>query len=308
MHKAVFKNRLSNFGAALRHRIEHHELGLHIGGKTRVLGGAKTLRFQVRESRTFSVHPQTTRHRLDAHARFAQFVNHRFQMVTASVSQHHITARCSHRAQKRSRFNAVGHDCVRSTVQLLNTLDVDATGAVAFDLGTHGNQQLGQIGNLWLLGGVFQHSFALGQSCRHEEIFGASNGHHVSGNTCALQAATPVFQTRHHIALLHIDHRAHGLQAFDVLVHRACANGATAWQRDLGMAKASQQGAQCQYRGAHGFDQLVGCFGVVQSTGVEHHVTRLVALGAHAHVAYQLDHGGDILQAGHIGKRQRVGG
>ena len=179
---------------------------------------------------------------------------------------------------------------------------------VPLNAGAHGNQHLCEVWNLGLLGGVFKHRLALGQAGGHQKVFGAGDGHHVGGNTRTMQTGTAVFQTRQHVAVLDINHRAHGLQAFDVLVHRACANSATAWQRDLGMAKASQQGAQCQHRRTHGFDQLVGCFGVVQSTGVEHHVTRLVALGAHAHVANQLDHGGDILQAGHIGKRQRVGG
>ena len=107
--------------------------------------------------------------------------------------------------------------------------------------------------------------------------------------------------------MVHGDQRAHGLKAFDVLVHRARTNRATARQGHLGVAKAGQQRAQRQHRGAHGFHQFVGRFRVVQSPGVERDATVFVVLGRHAHVADQLEHGRDVLQARHIGKRDGFG-
>ena len=290
----------------MRHRVEHHELGLHVGGETGVFGGAKTLRPQVRKCGPICAHAQTTGHGFNADASVAQFVDDGFQMVTTRVLQHHVATGGRDRAQEGARFNAVGHHAVRSTMQRGDTLDVDAAGAVAFDLRAHGNQQLGQVGNLGFLRRVFQHGFALGQGGGHEEVFSARDGHHVGSDACALQTCAAVFQARHHVALLDINDRAHGLQAFDVLVHGAGANGATARQGHLGVAKARQQRTQRQHRGAHGFHQFIGRFGGVQLARVQHHVTRFIALGAHAHVANQLDHGRDVLQTRHVGQRHRV--
>ena len=44
VHEAVFKNGFGYFGRALRHGVERHELGLHVGRKTGVFGGAEILR------------------------------------------------------------------------------------------------------------------------------------------------------------------------------------------------------------------------------------------------------------------------
>ena len=93
--------------------------------------------------------------------------------------------------KKGARLDAIGHHLVGGAVQTVNALDVDAAGAVAFDLGAHGDQHLGQIRNLGLLGGVFQHRFALGQRRGHEEVLGAGHGHHVGGDAGAFQALRP---------------------------------------------------------------------------------------------------------------------
>ena len=106
-------------------------------------------------------------------------------------------------------------------MQLFNALDADAAAAVAFDARAHGNQHLGQVGNFWLLGGVFEEGFALGQRGGHEEVFGAGHRHHVGGDARAFQARAPRRQRGKHVAVLDDDVRAHRLQAFDVLVHRA---------------------------------------------------------------------------------------
>ena len=44
----------------------------------------------------------------------------------------------------------------------------------------------------------------------------------------------------------------------------------------------------------------------MQTAGIQHHVTIGLALGAHAHMAYQFEHGADVLQLRHIGQRDRV--
>ena len=60
------------------------------------------------------------------------------------------------------------------------------------------------------------------------------------------------------VAAFDVDLRAHGLQARDVDVHRACADGAAAGQRHVGLAEARQQRPEHQDGRAHGLHQLVG--------------------------------------------------
>ena len=189
-------------------------------------------------------------------------------MVGTGVTQKHIATGSGHGAQKGARFDAVCHHFVFAPLQTLYPLDVNATGAMAFDLGAHGNEHFCQIGNFRFLCSVFQHRFAFGQRCSHQKVFGAGDSHHVGGNACALQACARVFQLGHHVAVFHLDVSTHGLQAFDVLIDWSRANGTSARQGHFGMAKTRQQRAQSQHRGAHGFDQLVGSFGVVQTTGI----------------------------------------
>ena len=132
-------------------------------------------------------------------------------MVATGVAQKHITTRCSDGTQKCSSFDAVGHYAVVTAIQFFHTLDANAAGAMSFDLGAHGNQHFGQVRNFRFLGGVFQNGFALCQGRSHQKVFGAGDRHHVGGDTRTMQTGTAVFQTRQHVAVLDVNHRAHGL-------------------------------------------------------------------------------------------------
>ena len=150
--------------------------------------------------------------------------------------------------------------------------------------------------------GVLQHGLALSQTSRHQQIFGAGDSDHVSGNACAFEPSESRLETRHHVTVLDIDHRAHGLQTFDVLVHRTAADCASTGQGHFGMPKTRQQWAQGQHRSAHGFDQFIRRFRGVQPRSVQHHVAVVQAMDIHAHVPDQFGHGADILQMRHIGQ------
>ena len=223
------------------------------------------------------------------------------------MAQHHIAARGGHGAQEGARFDAVSHHAVGAAVQLLDALDADAAGAVAFDLRAHGDQHLGQIRNFRLLRGVFEHRLALGQRSGHHEIFGARHGDHVGGDAGALQALPACGQLGDHVAVLDHDLGPHGGHALDVLVHRARTNGATTGQRHRGLAKAGQQRAQGQHRSAHGLDQFVRGLGRVQSAGVNAHRAVVSTLGRHTHVADELEHGANVLQLRHIEQGHGLG-
>ena len=226
MHEAVFKNSFRDLGGALRHRVEGHELGLHVGRETRVFGGAKTLRAQP----AVGLHPDAVSQWGDGNAGVAQLLNHRFQMLGAAVAQEHVAASGGHGAQKGAGLYAVSHHLVRGAVQPGHTLDADAAAAMAFDAGAHGDQHLGQVGDLRLLRGVFQDGFAVGQAGGHQKILGAGDGDHIGGDAGAAQPRQARRQARHHVAVLDLDFGAHGAQALDVLVHRARTDGAAARQ------------------------------------------------------------------------------
>ena len=305
VHEAVFKNRFGHRGRALRNAVERHELRLHVGGETGVFGGAKALGLE--RSGACALHADTAFDRLHGGTGLAQFFDDGVEVVGTTVAQHHITTRGRHGTQKGAGLDAVGHHAVGATVQPLDALDANAAGAMAFNLCAHGDQHLGQVRNFRLLGGVFQHCLALGQRGSHEEVLGARHGDHVGGDACALQARPSCRQPGDHVAVLDHDLGAHGGHALDVLVHRARTDGATARQRHRGLAKAGQQRAQRQDRGAHGLDQFVGGLGRIERTGVNAHGAIVRSLGRHAHVADELEHGAHILQLGNIQQRHRLG-
>ncbi len=68
-------------------------------------------------------------------------------------------------------------------------------------------------------------------------------------------------RTRHDVAVLDDDLRAHGLQALDVLVDRARADGAAAGQRDAGLAEPRQQRPEHENGRPHGLHEVVRRFG-----------------------------------------------
>ena len=121
------------------------------------------------------------------HTSVAQFVDDGFQVVTTRMAQYRIATGGRDRAQKRTGFDTVRHHLVPRTMQSLHTLNVYAAAAMPADACAHGNQQLGQVRNLGFLRGVFQHSFAVGQTCGHQQIFGAGDGDHVGGDARAFE-------------------------------------------------------------------------------------------------------------------------
>jgi len=217
------------------------------------------------------------------------------------VAQQRLAARRRHGAQKGAGFDAVGHHVVRAAAQRLDAADADAARAVAFDLRAHGDQHLGQVGDFGLLRGVFEHRLALGQRRGHEQVLGAGHRDHVRGDARAVQPLVARLQFGDDVAMLDHDVRAHGLQALDVLIDGARAYGAAARQRHRGFAKAREQRAQREHRGAHGLDQVVRRLGRDRPCGVKAHAaTCAVRFGAHAHVVEQPAHGGHVLQARHV--------
>jgi len=103
--------------------------------------------------------------------------------------------------------------------------------------------------------------------------------------------------------------RPHGLQALDVLIDRARANGATARQRHPRPPQPRQQRPEHQHRGAHGLDQFVGGQRLQRRARLQRHAAALaVGLHLHPHVLQQAAHGGHVAQARHVAQRHRLVG
>ncbi|CFN67231.1 Uncharacterised protein [Bordetella pertussis] len=189
-------------------------------------------------------------------------------------------------------------------MQPRDAIDDDAVGAVALDARAHLDEQLGQVDHFGFARGIFQHGLAFGQHRRHQQVLGAGDGDHVGADRGALQARG----ARHHEAVLDLDLGAQRRQPLDVLVDRPLADRAAARQADAGLAEAGQQRAQHQDRGAHGLDQLVRRFQVVDLVGLQGDGAVAGAFGAHAHAAQQAQRGRGVVQLRHIAQHERLGG
>jgi hypothetical protein len=192
--------------------------------------------------------------RLDRGAGLAQLVDRRLEVVGAGAAQQHLAARRGDGAEEGAGLDPVGDRAVGDAVQLAHALDPDPARAVALDARAHGDQHLGQVGDLRLLGGVLEHRLALGQGRRHQQVLGAGDGDHVGRDPRTLQPRG----AGDDVAVLDRDVGAERLQALDVLVDRPGADGAAARQRHPRLAEAGDQRPEHQDRGAHRLHQVVG--------------------------------------------------
>eukprot|EP01022_Parablepharisma_sp_SALTPOND_P017907 TRINITY_DN290_c1_g1_i2.p1 TRINITY_DN290_c1_g1~~TRINITY_DN290_c1_g1_i2.p1 ORF type:complete len:1623 (-),score=570.02 TRINITY_DN290_c1_g1_i2:20056-24924(-) len=298
MHVAVLEDGLGDMAGAFGDAVHRHELRLHVGREARVFGGTEADRLG------------TTRH-LDADpvlARgedgtgVAQLVQRRVEQAGTGAAQGHVATGGRHRAQEGAGLDAIGNDFMGRAMKLLDTLDHQAIGADAVDLRAHLHQQVGQVAHFGFARGVFQHGLAVRQDRCHQQVLSAGDGDHVGDDARTLQALGLGMD----VATLDMDVGTHGLQALDVLVHRTRTDGAATRQRHLGLAEARQQRAQYQDRGAHGLDQLVGCFRPGDIVAVEHHFIT-VLLHAQAHLLHQLGDGDHVLQMRDIAQAQVIG-
>ena len=212
---------------------------LHVGGKTRVFGGAQIDWFRT------TVHHRANPilARFDLHTHVAQFVQGRIHDAWIHVGQANVAARRCDRTQERAGLDAIRHDFMRYAVQTLYPVNHQTVCADAADFRAHFHQHIGQVGDFWLACGVFQHGLSVCQRCRHQQVFCAGHGNHVGGDACTtFQAPTrTVFAGRFaffienrclcmDVAVFNIDASAHRLQPFDVLIDRTRANRAATRQ------------------------------------------------------------------------------
>ncbi len=99
--------------------LSDHELGLHVGRKARVFGGAEALRRQA----ALRTHVDAILDRGHRGAGRAQLFDHRIQVVGAAMPQHDVAAGRRNRAQESAGLDAVGHHLVGAAAEFFDALD-----------------------------------------------------------------------------------------------------------------------------------------------------------------------------------------
>jgi hypothetical protein len=189
-------------------------------------------------------------------------------------------------------------------VQAFHTVDGDGVGAGASDVGTHGDQEVGQVDHFRLARGVLQDAAAIGQGSGHHDVLGTGHADGIKEEVCTTQAAFRRLGLD--VATFDVDGRTHGFKTTDVQVHRTRTNGATARQSHFGFAETGDHRAQYQDRGTHGFHQFVRCDQGLDGARVDFDRQLLVDHRLNAHATEQLDHGGDVVQVRQVGYGNRA--
>jgi hypothetical protein len=242
----------------------------------------------------------------------AQGVERGVQQTRPRAAQQNVAAGHGNGHGIGAGLDPVGHHLMMGAVQAVDALNADHRCARALDLRAHGGQAGGKIGHFRLAGGIDDFRLALRKRRRHHDGVGRADGHLRKLHPVALQATGRLDD---HIAALDLDIRAELRQPFDEEVDRAGADGAAAGQRHAGLVHARDQWADDPEARPHlgdkfirrgGVDDLAG--GQVDRLAVQVVLARALAVDRiiDAVVHQDLRQLGNIAQARHIGKRQRV--
>ena len=279
MHEAVFEDVFGDGAGAFSLGGEGHVLGLHVGREAGVLFGGDVGGFELAAGADADVVFAD----VDADTTLFEFGDERAEVLRFSAVDVEVAAGDGAGHEEGSGFDAVGVDAVARSVEFADALDADGAGACAFDFGSHGDEERGEVGDFGLAGAVLEDGLAFGQGGGHEEVFGAGDGDLVEDDVCAFEAVGAGFE----VAVVVDDGRAHGFEAGDVQVDGAATAGAASGPGDAGDAGAGDERAEDKRAGAHGLDDLVLGDGVGEDGALDVGAVLSAAvtefdLGAHA--------------------------
>ena len=249
MHEAVFKNRLGNLSRAIRHAVKRHDLGLHIGGEAGVRLRADRHRLRAAVHRYMD--PVRTRFNLSP--RLADLVDHNRKRVRSDIGERHITLRRGRGRHEGTRLNAVGDHGVFRAVKRIAAVNHNGRRAVTLNLRAHRAQAVREIHHFRLTRGVFNHRAAFGEDCRHHDVFGSGDRHHIGHDLRPLQPAA--LQIHESVINLHVG--SHLEERLNVLIDRTGADRAAAGERHPGRAEPRGERAEHENRCPHGFHELI---------------------------------------------------
>ena len=226
-------------------------------------------------------------------------------MLRLAAADDQVAARDGPGDQEGARFDAVGDDGVVGAGQTFDALDADGGSAGALDSRAHPDEQRRQVAHFRLARRVVEHGFPARQHGRHQQVLGARHRDPVEMNRPAAKA---VRRGGFDVSVGLLDPRAQLLQALDVQVDRAGADGAATRQRHSGAARARQERAQHQTRRAHGLHQVVGGFGRGERLRPDAHHAGFAVFDRRPGVLQQPLHGADVAHARDAAKRDRLRG
>ena len=264
------------------------DLGLHIRGEAGIGQGLDIGLLQ----RLAAAHQQGVVVLLYRHTHLHQLGADAVHVLGDDVLQQELSAGGGHRRHVGAGLDLVGDDAVGTAAETLHAADLDGVGAGALDVRAHGVQEVGQIHDVRLLGGVFDGGDAVSQCSGHHDVHGGAHGdnvqiHRRAGETAVLGGGVDE-------AALHGDVSSHGGEALDVLVDGADTEVAAAGHGHSRLSEAAQQSAQQVVAGADAAGQIVGRAGTVDGVAVDLHRVTV----QHADVGAQLLQNGE--EQGHI--------
>ena len=193
--------------------------------------------------------------RLDQAAGLAHFRDHRLEMLAAGAVQRQLAAGQCARHEVGAGFYTVRDDGVLRPRQCVDAVHANGRGAGAFDARSHLGQQLCQVDDLRLAGGILEQALAVGQGCGHQQVFGA--GHRGSAELDATTDQASPRGYRLDVAAVLPHRRAERLESVEVHVDRPRPDRAPAGQGNTGATAAGSQRSQHEARCPHGLDQFV---------------------------------------------------
>ncbi|MBA7590980.1 hypothetical protein ES708_33125 [subsurface metagenome] len=138
----------------------------------------------------------------------------------------------------------------------------------------HSVQEVSEILDFRLAGGVFDYSPAFSANSAHHEILGSRMRREIKAHGCPLEFDG----CRAQKLVLFLNNRPEFLEAFQVKIHRARTYGASAGHGDMELPESSEQGAGKQEGCPHLFDQFVRsyCFIHICRVNFQHSRFRIV--------------------------------
>ena len=173
-------------------------------------------------------------------------------------------------------------------MQPLHAADADHVRACASHARAHGVEEVGQVDDVGLLGGVVDHRGALGLGSGHHHIDGAAHRDQVKKHVAADETA--VRPGIHHAAAV-LDIGAQGSKALQVLVDGTAADGASAGIAHLGTGTAAKQRAQQIVAGTQALGVGIGHMTFVHAVRIDDQVLSGNILGFGTQQIEDLDQG-----------------
>ena len=190
-------------------------------------------------------------------------------------------------------------------------MDHHVRRARILDSRAHRNQEVGEVDDLGLAGGVVDDGRSPSAHGRHHEILGRAHALEIEDDLGADQA---VGRARVEVAVVYLELDAEGLEAGDMHVELARADLAPSRHRDDRTSETRDERSEDRDRGAHLGNELVGRLVGVDSArvygeGMGALLTRHGRTDGREHVAHDVDIGDERHVAdARLSRRHHAGG